>query len=206
MNDNRLKGEYAKAQAVATPKTFFLNKRLFNTYNRISTKLVGKQLKGVNLDLGCGDGGFSQVCMEAGIQSIGLDYPESNLEKDRFQFDNASIDFVTLNAVIEHIANPSNLLGETNRVLRNGGLIFIRTPNWKMDYKNFFNDPTHVKPYSPESLQRALELHGFNTIFKEPGLIEKRWFWWELPDKIKWQAAKRLPGGTKSILAVGQKI
>jgi 2-polyprenyl-3-methyl-5-hydroxy-6-metoxy-1,4-benzoquinol methylase len=206
MNNDALKGKYAEAHAIANERTLFLNRRLFNTYNRISIKLTDKKLGGVNLDLGCGDGGFSKVCMEAGIRSTGLDYPATDLEKDRFDFESRNVDFVTMNAVIEHIANPSNLFNEIKRILKKGGLIFIRTPNWKIDYKNFYNDPTHVKPYSPESIKRVFKLHGFKTIFVEPGLIEKKWFWWKMPDKFKWQIAKRLYGGTKSILAVGQKI
>jgi hypothetical protein len=74
-----------------------------------------------------------------------------------------------------------------------------------MDYKNFYNDPTHIKPYAPETLKNTLNLFGFDTIFLEPGLIEKSWFWWKLPNNIKWKIASLLKGGTKSILAIGVK-
>lgn len=206
MPNSALKEKYAEHTSAKKEKTLYLNRRLFNTYNRISTKRIGKPLTGTNLDLGCGDGGFSLVCEEAGIESTGFDYPETDLEKDPLHIDDESIDFITMNAVIEHIANPSNLFEEAKRVLKKGGLIFIRTPNWKLDHKNFYDDPTHIKPYSPETMRTVFKLHGLKTIFVEPGLIEKPWFWWTLPDKIKWQVAKRLSGGTKSILAVCQKI
>jgi hypothetical protein len=42
-----------------------------------------------------------------------------------------------------------------------------------IDYKNFYNDPTHVKPYTPISLKQTFELYNLKTIFLEPGLIEK---------------------------------
>jgi len=74
-----------------------------------------------------------------------------------------------------------------------------------MDYKNFYNDPTHVKPYTPDTLENTLKLFGFDCIFLEPGLIEKSWFWWKLPDKIKWKIASIINGGTKSILCIGIK-
>ena len=75
--------------------------------------------------------------------------------------------------------------------------------SWKQ--KDFYNDPTHVKPYTPISLKRTLELYNVKVIFLEPGLIEKSWFWWQLPYKLKWSVASALIGGTKSIIAVGIK-
>lgn len=205
MSNSALKGAYAKAHGVANENTLVLNRRLLNTYNRISNRVLNRSLSGVNLDLGCGDGGFSAVCSEHGIESTGFDYPQTDLEKDSFDIPDQSVDFVTMNAVIEHITNPANVLGEVYRMLKSGGLIFLRTPNWKMDHKEFYNDPTHVKPYSPESMRRTLQLQNFTVLFLEPGLIEKPWIYWQLPERIKWRVAKRLPGGTKSILAVGQK-
>jgi ubiquinone/menaquinone biosynthesis C-methylase UbiE len=110
-----------------------------------------------------------------------------------------------MNAVIEHIKNPDNIFKEIRRVLKTKGLVFVRTPNWQMDYKNFYNDPTHVKPYTPTSLNQTFELYNLRTIFIEPGLIEKSWFWWQLPNKIKWFLASLINGGTKSIIGLAIK-
>lgn len=111
-----------------------------------------------------------------------------------------------MNAVIEHIKDPSSILKEIKRVLKNEGLLFIRTPNWQLDFKNFYNDPTHVKPYSPDTIKNTLKLAGFEVLFLEPGLVKKSTFWWKLPDKLKWKVASLIKGGTKSILVVGFKI
>jgi hypothetical protein len=51
----------------------------------------------------------------------------------------------------------------------------------------------------------GFELYNLKTIFIEPGLIEKSWFWWQLPNKIKWHAASLINGGTKSIINGGTK-
>ena len=74
-----------------------------------------------------------------------------------------------------------------------------------MDFKNFYNDPTHVKPYSPQTIRSTLELVGFGILFLEPGLVKKSSFWWNLPEKIKWNVAAMIQGGTKSILCVAIK-
>ena len=74
-----------------------------------------------------------------------------------------------------------------------------------MNYKNFYNDPKHVKPYTPTSLKQAFELYNLKTIFIELGLVEKSWFWWQLPNKIKWFVASLINGGTKSIIGLAIK-
>jgi len=200
-----LKEEYALNHSKVATKSLYLNERLFKTYNKITNYLLNKELDGVNVDLGSGDKGFTRYCEIIGIKSYPYDYPSFNLEEDTLSHDNNSIDFVTLNAVIEHIENPEHIFKEIKRVLKKDGFVFIRTPNWQMDFKNFYNDPTHIKPYTPMSLENSLKLFGFNSIFLEPGLIGKKWFWWNLPNKIKWRIASLISGGTKSILYVGRK-
>ncbi len=201
-----LKENYALNHRKILEQSLKLNKRLFNTYNRISQKKLGRILSGVNIDLGCGDKGFTEYLKTINIASHPYDYPFFDIEKDCLEHDDESIDFVTMNAVIEHIKNPDNIFKEIRRVLKINGLVFVRTPNWLLDHKNFYNDPTHVKPYTPKSLKLTFELYKFKTIFIEPGLIEKSWLWWKLSDKIKWQLCSLLSGGTKSIIGVGEKV
>lgn len=201
-----IKKEYAENLAKPKNETIYLNKRLFDTYNSIVDFKLNTKLFGTNIDLGSGDKGFSEVCRINNIISYPYDYPEFDIEKDILSQSDESVDFVTMNAVIEHIKDPSNILKEIKRVLKNEGLLFIRTPNWQLDFKNFYNDPTHVKPYSPDTIKNTLKLAGFEVLFLEPGLIKKSTFWWKLPDKLKWKVASLIKGGTKSILAVGFKI
>ena len=200
-----IKKEYANDLAKPKKDSIYLNKRLFDTYNNIVNLKLNKKLFGTNIDLGSGDKGFSEVCKINNIISYPYDYPEFDIEKDTLFQDDESVDFITMNAVIEHIKNPSNILKEIKRVLKNEGLLFIRTPNWQMDFKNFYNDPTHVKPYSPITIRNTLTLVGFEVLFLEPGLIKKSLFWWKLPDKLKWKIASMIKGGTKSILCVAIK-
>ena len=63
---------------------------------------------------------------------------------------------------------------------------FVRLADFVFDFKNFYNDPTHIKPYTPHSLKYTLTLFGMEVVFLEPGLICKSYFWWRLPDIIKW--------------------
>ena len=199
------KENYALNHRKKLEQSLKLNKRLFNTYNRITQKKLGRTLSGVNIDLGCGDQGFTEYLKTINIISHPYDYPSFDIEKDQLKHKDNSVDFVTMNAVIEHIKNPDNIFKEIRRVLKINGLVFVRTPNWQMDYKNFYNDPTHINPYTPTSLKQTFEFYNLNTIFIEPGLIEKNWFWWQFPNKIKWFAASLINGGTKSIIGLAVK-
>ena len=200
-----LKENYALKHSEVSPKSIYFNKRLYITYENIIDQLFNKKLEGVNIDLGSGDKGFTKYCKSIGIESFAYDYPEFDIEKDKLiSHADKSIDFVTMNAVIEHIKDSTNILLEIKRVLKEDGFLFIRTPNWQLDFKNFYNDPTHIKPYTPHSLKYTLTLFGMEVVFLEPGLICKSYFWWRLPDIIKWNVASKIIGGTKSIIAVSQ--
>ncbi len=200
-----LKSQYAFNHQNIGDLSLYLNRRLFQTYDRIALKTTGNNLKGTNIDLGSGDKGFSAYCEQMNIRSYPYDYPEFDIEGQNLPHDKDCVDFITMNAVLEHIHKPDHIFSEAKKVLKPNGLIFIRTPNWAMDFKNFYNDPTHVKPYTPQSLKQTLDLAGLYCLFLEPGLVEKNWIWWRLPDRLKWRIASLIKGGTKSILAVGIK-
>lgn len=177
-----------------------------NRYIRTYSGILGEKFKGKILDLGCGTDDFSKACRAAGIEAEGIDFDRCNLEADKLPYDDESMNVVTMNAVFEHIRTPDSIMKETNRVLKKGGVVIIRTPNWQMDFKNFFNDPTHCKPYTPKGLSTTLNMYGFKTIFLEPGLICRSKLYWKLPEFLKWKVASMIKGGTKSILAIGEKI
>ena len=48
-----------------------------------------------------------------------------------------------------------------NNILKKDGYLIITTPNFKYSYKIFYDDPTHVHPYTPKSLVKILEMNNF---------------------------------------------
>jgi 2-polyprenyl-3-methyl-5-hydroxy-6-metoxy-1,4-benzoquinol methylase len=132
----------------------------------------------VVIDLGCGDRHLKKAVESRGYQYQGYDIHDLDLEKDRLPLEDNSVTIAISLAVIEHISNPDVFLSEIYRVLKPGGLIYLSTPNWQMDSRNFFNDPTHVKPYTPHSLERVLRMFGFKNPKTYPGLrCKPLWFY-----------------------------
>lgn len=62
--------------------------------------------------------------------------------------------------LIEHLPSASHLLAECARVLQPGGKLFLVTPDWRKQYRTFWRDPTHLRPYDKEAIARLMRMHG----------------------------------------------
>lgn len=160
-------------------------KRILITFKRL-LKLIGINYMESShklLDLGSGDGSFVNVCKEYGIDAVGLDGSsnEINFENDKLKYENETFDIVTLVSVIEHIGNPSNILREIFRVLKKKGVLIIVTPNFKYSYRSFYDDPTHLRPYTNKSIGSLMELFDFKPLKVVPMLVNKPLFFWKIP-------------------------
>ncbi len=142
--------------------------------------------KSAVLDVGCGRGEFLQGFKQLGLAAYGLDMHRfggplldqfeirtANVEHERFPYDDETFDFVFSKSVIEHLHNPENFFKECRRILRPGGRIIVMTPDWQSHRYVFYNDHTHVQPYTVTGLGNALKLYGFGDIHTE--------FFYQLP-------------------------
>ena len=187
-------------------------KRLFETYDYLTYKLTGNRLNNykTNIDLGAREGGFSDVCEQNNIYSKSVDLNPANDTVIRADLNDVnlsklfkkSVGFITLNASIEHLINPVKLLLQCNNLLDKKGLIFIRTPNWKIDWKNFYNDVSHVTPFTPFTMNHVLEQAGFKVLLVAPGYIKMPYWLYRIP--FRYNIAKYIQ--TKSIVAIAMKL
>ena len=122
------------------------------------------------IDLGCGDKHLKSAFNEIGVAYTGYDIDVVNLENEMIPLDDNSQDLIISLAVIEHLKDPHNMLNESLRCLKSGGSILISTPNFEYSYKNFYDDYTHIKPYTPKSLSCLLKDIGFSEIYDFPNL------------------------------------
>lgn len=92
------------------------------------------------LELGAGRGGYSATLNQAAASFIASDFEKNEyFEKsdipfeivdvsEPFPFGSDTFDLIYCSSVIEHVADPSNMLSESFRVLRPGGVLYISFP------------------------------------------------------------------------------
>ena len=173
----------------------FLGSREVQTLISLA-KLYGydsKDLKNKHLiDLGSGDQHIKKFVEANSMQYKGFDIDDMNFETDALPLADNSIDIAVSLAVLEHLNDPGVFLKEIYRVLKPGGLIYLSTPNFSLCYKSFYNDYTHVKPYTPESIEALLDAFNYTNPQTYPGLRCKPD--WLYKGKYRFfKAAKMLP-------------
>ena len=197
----------------------YLKMRVLKTFENLIKTFFNRNIYDLknSLDLGSADGSFVKVLKENGFNALGLDIKDLNFENDKFTQKDDTFDLITAISVIEHLSNPNNFLTEVKRVLKKDGFFILVTPNWKFDMKNFYNDPTHIKPYTTTSINFLLESFKFKNIKIVPWLVCKPSWMWKIP--FSFELAKIIPfrgsrnklipeflkGNSKSILIICQK-
>ena len=88
---------------------------------------------------------------------------------------------MTCNSVIEHLSDVTNLFKEVHRILKPNGKFLLITPNFYYDYKNFYDDPTHINPFTIEKLNTALLFNNFKKIKIMPWVVKKSKVLWKIP-------------------------
>lgn len=134
-----------------------------------------------------------------GKKSKNLEFHDLNLEKDPLPLKDGEAGVVLLMETIEHFStDPMFFLSEANRVLRNGGKLFVTTPNmnsWRAlgavltgyspytfgSYAVSAASSIHCHEYTPRELDTILDYAGFkpktwtDNVYSEgiPALFER---------------------------------
>lgn len=197
------------------------NERVFNTINKLVKFYKKQTLLNKNiLDLGSGDKAFYNVCKKKEIKISEIDGSSGiDFEKDKLPYDDNTFDVVIFTAVIEHLYNANLVLSEIYRILSKEGMVIIITPNFSYSYKEFYNDPTHVHPYTPKSLEKILQMNNFRNNKVFPWLVNKSLNYWKIPFKFfisskipfrnhtfkKFPIPNFLRGKSTSMISISQK-
>lgn len=220
---NFLKKEYQKFKKEGKEKNTKNNYarpiRSLNTFNLGLYKFFNQSIKKGDtlIDFGCGDKSLIKVLLDKEVRAKGYDYDQINLEDTKVPEENESVDYVTCISLIEHLYNPSNLLNEAFRILKKDGCLIIVTPNFTYHFKYFYDDPTHVNPFTTKKLEAVLNLHGFEKNHILPWVVNKPIIW-DLPMNffiakhfLLFRGDTKLPvpaflkGKTESILSISKK-
>jgi len=132
------------------------------------------------LEIGCGRGDFLLSFHKLGLKCAGVDIERRSIEllpgldvrhcdisEQSLPFDDNTFDVVYHKSLIEHLHSPLNLIEETYRVLKSGGITIILTPDWVSQMKVFYEDFTHCRPYDVTALKDLLRIKGFSEVHTE---------------------------------------
>lgn len=104
-----------------------------------------KSSKKTIINLGCGKVripgslGVDRVKIENYVDII------HDLDKTPYPFQKNSVDEIHMYHVLEHLHNPLQKLEEIHRILKPGGIIYLRVPHFSS--MGAFSDITHVRPF-----------------------------------------------------------
>ena len=135
------------------------------------------------LDVGCGNGGFLLLALQAGWQVEGLDFDAGAVQAARargldvhhggievLSERSACYDVITLCHVIEHVHDPIATLHALYALLKPGGVLWLDTPNLgslgALRFGPHWRDldpPRHLILFTPSSLTSSLIAAGFSS-------------------------------------------
>jgi SAM-dependent methyltransferase len=136
------------------------------------------------LNAGCGDrdirslvpGRLYNQDIAEGLHNADVDI-ESPL--DRIPVEDGFFNTIICNAVLEHVANPEDVMREFARVCAPGGTLYLTIPFMQPEHK----DPTDFQRYTLDGLGllcqrhgfRVVELHGVHSVYTTLSWILTEW-------------------------------
>jgi 2-polyprenyl-3-methyl-5-hydroxy-6-metoxy-1,4-benzoquinol methylase len=134
------------------------------------------------LDVGCSTGMFLRVLKDQGYNNlVGVDVSAEQVEHCRevnmipaFRYfgdipSNLEFDLVSLYAVLEHVANPLDILEQSAKHLKKDGKLIVDVPNFRSIYRFVSRNrwlwlipPIHLQYFSPRSMKMLAEKAGLN--------------------------------------------
>jgi SAM-dependent methyltransferase len=83
------------------------------------------------------------------------------------------VDFAFASNLFEHLtqAEFASVLLQLKSKLRPGGSLMILQPNYRLAYRRYFDDYTHIAVYSDVSLCDFLRVNGYRIVTSKPGFL-----------------------------------
>ena len=123
---------------------------------------------------------FSSVRIYAEFRDPGVKYLAAQAEG--IPFKSGHFDLAVMDNVLDHCQNIDRVLAEVALVLRNGGILYLRTnvfSGWgrivRIAAELFWFDKGHPHTFTEAILQLKFMEHGFNIVKKEGQGFTKNW-------------------------------
>lgn len=155
---------------------------------RPSTPIIIKHLQKLPegsklLDVGCGKGRdlkrmvtacphidfYATDWEDTGLLPQEVKFVEGDIREVEMMFPNTVFDVIVCQHVLEHMVYPVEIMRSFNKLLGKKGRVFVESPNWTRLWipfhsAYFFNDPTHIKPFTKKSYGAMCRESGFTVV------------------------------------------
>jgi SAM-dependent methyltransferase len=129
------------------------------------------------LEPGCGRGEFLDAYRRLGLKCYGLDLSpcaggflegievkQANIENEPLPYQDNYFDIIYSKSLMEHLHHPDKYLSEAFRILKPGGKVLCLIPDWESNFKIYFDDFTHVTPFTKITLRDILMMSDFTDV------------------------------------------
>jgi len=135
------------------------------------------------LELGCGYGDFISQVKAARRIAVDIAEVEQFLEPavtffrrevtDLSFINDGDVDVVFCSNLFEHLSRPdaAKVMHEAWRVLRSKGRLIALQPNFRLCYREYFDDYTHETIFTDTSLADMMAAQSFRVIYKRAGYL-----------------------------------
>ncbi len=143
----------------------------FIKYNINRFNLTNKKL----LEIGCGRGDFINEFSKQDVNCFATDillnakdnlndkvqFKQHDINKNVLPYNDNFFDAIYTKSLIEHLSDHEFFFNECKRILKKDGILIIYTPDWESQYLHFFDDITHIKPFTKITLENCFKMFGF---------------------------------------------
>jgi 2-polyprenyl-3-methyl-5-hydroxy-6-metoxy-1,4-benzoquinol methylase len=188
--NNQRYGDYV---AIDSEEKFFSEDvYLYKTFRELKKVFSGGKRAKI-LEIGCADGSFSKFLEKNGFEVFAVDIAEKAVENAKkmgiaasvcdiengSNFATGSFDAIIACEVIEHLYDTDSFLQEVKRLVREGGYVFLSTPNLASlknrirlmlgkypqysEYRVGEKEAGHIRNYTSSALKKQLVENGFKV-------------------------------------------
>jgi 2-polyprenyl-3-methyl-5-hydroxy-6-metoxy-1,4-benzoquinol methylase len=188
--NNKRYGDYV---AIDSEEKFFSEDVYLYKTSRELKKVFPSKKQTKVLEIGCADGSFSRFLKKNGFEVSAIDIAENAVENAKkmgisayvcdiekgSNFADSSFDAIVACEVIEHLYDTDFFLREIKRVVKDGGYIFLSTPNLASlknriilmlgkypqysEYRLGEKEAGHIRSYTAPVLKKQLIENGFKV-------------------------------------------
>ncbi len=166
------------------PRHNFISPITIKRYEELLEILEPHRKSNRILDVGCGGGFFLAVAKQKGWEVYGTEYSDEDIvicegkgitmfkgKLNDSPFAAKSFDVITSFEVLEHINNPEDEISKFNELLRDGGIVYLTTPNFNSLNRyllkakfNILSYPDHLCYYTAKTINFLFNKHHFSKI------------------------------------------